>query len=148
MNKRELIAYRPAQLTDMAFIYRSILMGTFHGNRPAKGQKLDPKCPVDYFSSINQDTFMKEYHAYLDHLFSVPGNEIKIACLVEEPDVILGFSVFRSGVLHFVFVKPDWRHIRIGSDLIPADIKSVTGFTRVGDIIRRRKGWEFNPWAQ
>lgn len=147
MNKKDLITCRPGAHTDMAFIYRSTLMGTYHGNRPRKGQAVDPKCPVDYFSSINQDTFMEKYHDYLQQLFDRPGTEIKVACLVEEPDVILGFSVFCRGVLHFVFVKPDWRNIGIGRDLCPSDIQSVTGFTRVGDVIRRKKGWVFSPWA-
>lgn len=146
MEKRELITFRSAQKTDEAFIYRSILMGTFHGNRPAKGRSIDPKAPVDFFSSIDQDTFMKFYHLHLEHIFSRPNVTIGIACLVEDPDVILGFSVFEPEILHFVFVKPDWRKIGLATDLVPKSIKSVTGFTRVGEIIRRRKGLMFNPW--
>lgn len=147
MDKRQLIQYRSVQSTDMAFIYRSVLMGTYHGNKPPKGQKHDPRCPVDFFSSIDQDTFMKEYHGFLEGMFARPGTEIKIACLVEDPDVILGFSICHGSTINFVFVKPDWRRIGLATDLLPKEVTNVSGFTRVGDIIRRRKGWSFNPWS-
>lgn len=136
---------REAKATDMPFIFKSILMGTYHGNRPAKG-KNDSKCPVDFFSSIPQDVFMKEYHGYLEAKFSQTETEIKVACLVEDSDVILGFSVFHGSILDFVFVKPDWRRIGIATDLVPSRISGVSGFTRVGDVIRKKKGWVFNPW--
>lgn len=147
MEKRDLITFRPAQKSDEGFVYRSMLMGTYHGNRPAKGKSIDPKAPVDFFSSIDQDVFMKAYHIHLEKLFERPEVMIGIACLVSDPDVILGFSVFDPSVLHFVFVKPDWRRIGIATDLVPKSIKVVSGFTRVGDIIRKRKGLSFNPWS-
>lgn len=147
MTKKELVTQRDAEYTDMPFIYRSILMGTYHGNRPAKGMKIDSRYPVDFFSSIDQDTFMKEYHNFLELQFIREGTKIRIACLVEDNDVIVGFSVFLRETLHFVFVKPDWRRIGIANDLIPSEINNVSGFTRVGDIIRRKKQWNFNPWA-
>lgn len=142
----ESVIKREALPTDMAFIYRSILMGTYHGNKPAKGAKLDPKSPVDFFSSIPQDQFMASYHMFLDILLTRPTITISVACLNSDPDVILGFSVHEPGILHFVFVKPQWRRIGIATDLVPKDISVVTGFTRVGDIIRRKKAWAFNPW--
>jgi hypothetical protein len=122
-------------------------MGTYHGNRPAKNKKPDPKCPVDFFSSIDQDTFMREYHGFLEARFKQTDCNIQIACLKDEPDVILGFSVYHGDCLDFVFVKPDWRRIGIANSLVPENIKMVSGFTRVGDIIRRKRGWNFNPWS-
>lgn len=147
MNKKELITYRDVQPSDMSFIYRSVLMGTYHGNRSKKNNKDDFGCPIDFFSSINQDIFMKEYHNFLELQFIRPNTSIRVACLVEDNDVILGFSIYREKTLHFVFVKPDWRKIGIATDLVPNEIVSVSGFTRVGDIIRRKKQWSFNPWA-
>jgi GNAT superfamily N-acetyltransferase len=147
MEKRELVTTRDVRESDMPFIYRSILMGTYHGNRPAKGRKQDSKAPVDFFSSIDQDVFMREYHGFLEAKFALLETKIKIACLVENADVILGFSVYHSNALDFVFVKPDWRRIGIATDLVPKEITRVSGFTRVGDIIRRKKNWAFSPWS-
>lgn len=146
MENRESVITRSAEATDMSFIYRSILMGTYHGNKYGKGGKIDPKAPIDFFSSIPQDQFMASYHQFLDMLFKRPGLNISIACLSSDPDVILGFSVHEPRILHFVFVKPHWRKIGIATALVPKDINVVTGFTRVGDIIRRKKAWVFNPW--
>lgn len=142
----ESVITRTAQPTDMAFIYRSILMGTYHGNKYGKGGHTDPKAPVDFFSAIPQDQFMASYHQYLDIMFKRPGLTISVACLSSDPDVILGFSVYEPSILHFVFVKPHWRRIGIATQLVPKDTSIVTGFTRVGDIIRRKKAWAFNPW--
>lgn len=146
MENSESVIVRAAQQTDMAFIYRSILMGTYHGNKYGKGNHIDSKAPVDFFSSIPQDEFMASYHQYLDILFLRPNINISVACLSSDPDVILGFSVSEPQILHFVFVKPHWRRIGIATQLVPKDINVVTGFTRVGDIIRRKKSWAFNPW--
>lgn len=142
----ESVVTRVAQPTDMAFIYRSILMGTYHGNKYGKGGNIDSRAPIDFFSSIPQDQFMASYHQFLDVLFRRPDLNISVACLNSDPDVILGFSVSEPQTLHFVFVKPHWRRIGIATQLVPKDISVVTGFTRVGDIIRRKKGWGFNPW--
>lgn len=143
----EAVIKREVQPSDMPFIYRSILMGTYHGNKPGKGGKLDSRAPVDFFSSISQDTFMLAYHGFLEVLFARPAIKIDIAALQSNPDVILGFSVHEGSVLHFVFVKPDWRKIKIATSLVPEGITQVSGFTRVGDIIRRKKNWVFNPWS-
>lgn len=153
----ESIVVRGVAKTDMPFIYKSILLGTYHGNRYGKGGKSDSRAPVDYFSSIPQDVFMSKYHEYLDVLFTRPTAECRIACLNSDPDVILGFCVYEThpsmgpipqeSVLHFVFVKPQWRGIGIATQLVPKTVTTVTGFTRVGDIIRKKKNWFFNPWA-
>ncbi len=142
----ESIMFRLSSPSDMPFIYRSILMGTYHGNKYGKGNKVDPKAPIDFFSSISQDQFMASYHKFLESLFSRQSINVSVACLSSDSDVILGFSVYEPGILHFVFVKPHWRRIGIASALIPKDTNTVTGFTRVGDIIRRKKGLMFNPF--
>lgn len=147
MEKRDLIAFRLAEAGDIPFLFKSILMGTYHGNKYAKGRKQDPLAPTDFFGSIEQDTFMDSYHKFLEHLLSRPAVKVMVACLVEDKDVILGFSVVENHILHWAFVKPDWRGIGLAKDLIGDKIQTVSGFTRVGDIIRRKKGWSFNPWS-
>ncbi len=120
-------------------------MGAYHGNRPQKGVKEQPGASLDYIGSISQDDFMGCYHKYTEYL--LVKSSTFVACLKSDPDVILGYSVSEPGVLHWVFVKPDWRRIGIANDLIPKGIHTVTGFTRVGDIIRRHKNLKFNPFS-
>ncbi len=147
MDKNSLITFRPAAETDKSFIFRTVLLGTYHGNRYGKNPPHDVKAPIDFFSSIDQDTFMKGYHAHVETLLSRPQVFVRIACLVADPDVILGFSIIEQDKLHYVFVKPQWRKIGLAKDLVDLPITTVTGFTRVGDILRRKYGWKFNPWA-
>jgi len=141
------VKIRPAVSSDTAFIFKSWLMGQYHGNRPAKGVKQDPRYPIDYLGSIDQDTFMKEYHSFIELQLSRKGVNIQVACLSTDPDVVLGYSVSCGSTLIWVHVKPDWRNIGIGRDLIPKDIKEVSNLTRTGDAIRRKHNWAFNPWS-
>lgn len=145
MTKKELMVIRPVEASDLPFIYRSWLMGAYHGNRPKPGVKEQPGASLDYIGSIHQDDFMKSYHKYIEFLLGKASTQI--ACLKSDPDVILGYSVSEPGVLHWVFVKPDWRRIGICNDLLPKDIHTVTGFSRVGDVVRRHKSLKFNPFS-
>lgn len=146
MTKKDLIGFRAARASDLPFIYRTWLMGAYHGNRPLKGVKVPIGASLDYIGSINQDDFMKSYHKYLESLLTRNDLFIYVACLHSDPDVILGFSVFQPEVLHWVFVKKDWRRIGLCNDLVPKNIKTVTGFTRVGEVIRKHKNLTFNPF--
>lgn len=119
-------------------------MGAYHGNRPAKGIVVPMGASGDYLGSIDQDAFMKGYHDHIERLLQ--SSTVSVACLRSDPDVILGYSVSQPGILHWVFVKPDWRRLGIANNLIPKDTKTVTGFTRVGEIIRKRKLFKFNPF--
>lgn len=135
---------RKAEEGDISFIFRSWLMGAYHGNRPVKGVRIPLGAPGDYLGSIDQDAFMKGYHSHIERMLGV--SNVQVACLRDNPDVILGYSVFQPGVLHWVFVKPDWRRIGIAKDLVPEDITTVTGFSRVGEILRKKKKLPFNPF--
>lgn len=141
------VVFRPAVEGDLAFIFKSWLLGQYHGNRPAKGVKLTGKIPVDYMGSIEQDVFMKQYHKFIESLLLEPSVEVTVACLSTDPDVVIGYSVFKRDSLIWVHVKPDWRNIGIARDLIPKTIKTTSSLTRVGDIIRKKRGWTFNPWS-
>lgn len=145
MTKKELMTIRPAEPGDHAFIFRSWLMGAYHGNRAGKGVRVPVGAPGDYLGSIDQDAFMKGYHKYIESMLT--GATVSVACLRENPDVILGFSVSSGPVLHWVFVKPDWRKIGIARDLVPQYIETVTGFSRVGEVLRKKYNYKFNPFV-
>lgn len=134
---------RPGNVTDLPFIFKSWLLGQYHGNRPIKGFK-NSQAPLDYFSSIDQDTFMANYHKYIEMVLKVAS--VNVACLASDEDVVLGYSVIFNTTLVWVFVKPDWRKIGIAKSLVPDTIKVVGSITRVGDSIRRKRGWSFNPF--
>lgn len=116
MNKRDLIDYRQGLATDDPFIFSSWLNGLRYAN--------------DMFEQIDQEIYFKHYHQRIELILK--RSEVNIACLKDDPDVILGYSVVEPTILHWVFVKPAWRGIGLMRDLVPKDTKSVTHLTRVG----------------
>ena len=134
MNKSDLIAIRSVRPEDMNFIYASWLRGLYYGD--------------SVFSLVPKQIFMSNYHKVLDFLLKSNNTEITVACLKDDPEVILGYAVLSKNprTLHYVFVKKQWRSIGIAKGLIPGDINVATHFTKVGFSIMNKKGWTYNPF--
>lgn len=136
VEKSELIAVRDYQDSDKNFIFASWLRGLYYGD--------------SWYSQVPKKIFMDHYHPFVEALLAAPSTKISIACLKEDPDVILGYAVLNKDEtkLHWVFVKSSWRSIGIARSLVPKSIKTVTNLTKVGlSIIKNRNGVEFNPFA-
>lgn len=142
IEKKDLISirdYDPKQ--DHNFILATWLRGLYYGD--------------SWFSIIPKNLFMVNYHAALERLLSGPVT-IKVACLREEPNVILGYSVTRKlalgehvvGVLDWVFVKSAWRKIGIAKALVPSNVEACSHLTKSGLAIMRQKkpSMVFNPF--
>lgn len=74
---------------------------------------------------------------------------IKIACLKEDPDVILGYSVLSNDyqTIDWVFVKSAWRNKGIARSLLPLYPTSVTHLTKLGkELLPKFKDCVFNPF--
>lgn len=119
---------------DKNFILATWLRGLYYGD--------------SVFSNMRKSTFMSSYHAVIEHLLTKNANSIKVACLKDDPSVILGYAVLAQNdtTLHWAFTKKGWRSIGIIKDLLPNSIKYVTHLTKVGNSIVKSKGWEFNPF--
>lgn len=130
MQKRDIITIRAFQPADKSLIFSTWLKGLRYAN--------------DWFEQIDQDAYFKHYQHVVENYISRPSTEIRVACLIEDPDVILGYSVFEPGVLHWVFVKPLWRRIGLSRDLIPDDIHTFTHLTNIG--LKMKKDRIFNPF--
>ncbi len=132
MNKSELVTIREARPDDKSFIYSSWLKGLRFGNK--------------WFEAIDQDTYFQRYHDVIEALLSRPDTSVKVACLVEDPDVILGYSVYTGQTVHFVFVKRAWRGIGIARSLVPPDLTTVTHLTDSGKAILIKHHLKFDPF--
>lgn len=126
--------------TDKNFIFATMLKGLYYGN--------------EWFREIEKDTFMKHYHKIIETLLNYPGVTITVACLKEDKDVILGYSVSHwlqtssttgLNVLDFVFVKDRWRRIGIAKTLVPKDYEAVSHLTKQGKALKP-KNIPFNPF--
>jgi GNAT superfamily N-acetyltransferase len=67
--------------------------------------------------SIKKSIYFAEYYGVLDAIFECKQTKVLIACLPEETNVILGFLVGADKILHYIFVKEDFRRNGIGRSL-------------------------------
>lgn len=103
----------------------------------------------DYFRLADPTAYYTAYSLYLDRLLGGPSVAIRVAVLADAPDVLLGFSVSRPGILDYVFVQKDFRRIGIGANLIPDDAKAFTHVTKTWLTVWANKypKLKFNPFA-
>ncbi len=143
---KSLLLIRDYQASDHNFIYASWLNGLYYGNRWNPKVQRVRGAPLDFYSSIDKDTFMLNYHKVLDKLLSKPSVLITVAALKEDPEVAVGYAVTEKPVFHWIFVKEPWRKMGVGSMLVNlSDYDCYTHLTKVGWSTKPRH-WQFNPW--
>lgn len=135
-NFQGLFEVRPAKDSDKAFILATFLRGVYYGD--------------SWFSLIPKDIFMNNYKYIAEDLLSNPNTIVTIACLPEDPDVILGYSILGKYYqrLDWVYVKSAWRRKGIAKALVPKLPTEATHLTAVGKILMKKfPGLVFNPFA-
>ena len=71
-----------------------------------------------------------------------PATKVRIACLSNDPGIIIGYSVITGNCLHFVYVKADYRNKRIGSMLVPLSVETCSPvMTKIGRAIAVKRGF-------
>lgn len=126
-TKNDLYVTRNYRHDDKAFVLSTFLRGIYYGNT--------------FYSEIPKDIFMSHYHKILENHIQNPNVEIRVSCLKDDPEVVLGYSVLRNTntgkpILDFVFVKKAWRGIGICKSLTPTDLYAVTHLTKAGRAIK------------
>lgn len=94
---------------------------------------------------------MEHYHKVLEKFLDNPRVTITVACLKDDPAVILGYSVAHVSntgdqVLDWAFVKKAWRQIGIAKSLVPPNLKFVSHITKIGRAIKP-PGVVYNPFT-
>lgn len=135
MGAQESFIIRPYRHEDRNFIMSTCLRGLYYGNV--------------YLREIPKDVFMNCFHKVLDIILTNPASTINVACLSDDQNVILGYSVFRGQSLDWVFVKSAWRKIGIGRRLIPKNTTSYSQATKNGMSFFKSKlpSITYNPFA-
>ncbi len=135
MNSSELFEIRSFAEGDKSFIYSTYLRGKYHGD-------------FGGVKEIQKDVFMKNEHDILEHILERSTTKVAIACLKEDPSVIIGYAITSavSPVLYFVYVKAPFRRIGVAKLLIPQQIQVTTCLTRLGSSIAKEKGISYNPY--
>ena len=135
MSFRELYDIRDANNSDKNFILATFLRGVYYGD--------------SWFSMIPKDIFMNKYKVLAAKLVNDPKMVIKIACLPEDPDVILGYSIMSPDYQAVVwcFVKTAWRRKGIARSLLPQHPVAVTHLTALGkSLLNKFPNAVFNPF--
>lgn len=103
----------------------------------------------DFFKLIESSAYFSSYQEYIKKLLQRPQCIVRIACLTEDPDVILGFSVSEPDTLHYVWCEKDSRRkFGIARALTQFPFSTFTHLTNVGMSIWSKKFPEakFNPF--
>jgi hypothetical protein len=135
-DKRELIVIRPYKESDHNFILSTWLKGLRYGNQ--------------IYGLIDQKVYYEVYHKLIENILAAKGTEVNMACLKEDPDTILGYSVTRNNktILDWNFIKAAWRGIGIGKLLTPETVKIVTHVTKTGiSILKKHPEIIYNPFV-
>ncbi len=132
----DLIAIRRASIPDISFIYATCLPGIRHGGK--------------YFKCMPDSLFYKKYRKIIDGILQKPETFVNIACLKEDPDVILGYAIMEENrevglILHWVFTRPVWRNLGIAKLMLPKDILICTHMTGIGKSLKPRE-WVYDPF--
>lgn len=120
---------------DHHLIYATFLRGLYYGD--------------SWFSLIPKDIFMANYKLYIQALINSPSVVITIACLPDDPDVILGYSILSADyqTVVWVYVKSAWRKKGIGRALVPQHPTYVSHLTEVGkSLLSKINNPLFNPF--
>ena len=120
---------------DKNFVLATFLRGLYYGE--------------SFFSQVPKDVFMERYKRVAQALVNDDNVTIKIACLPEDEDVILGYSLHsRDGkTLYWCFVKAAWRRRGVAKALVPPNPNYVAHLTRLGQsLLYKLPNVEFNPF--
>ena len=126
----EIRDYKPE---DKSFIMATFLRGLYYGD--------------SWFSLIPKDIFMANYKLIAEAL--VNKCNIKVACLCEDKDIILGYSILSDDfqTIHFCFVKSAFRKQGIAKALLPQHPSTITHLTALGrSLLPKFKNAVFNPF--
>ncbi len=127
---------RDAKPEDQNFILASFLNGIYYGNT--------------LFNMIPKAIFMENYKEIANELYrNQLKTVVKVACLKDDEDVILGYSILSADYLtiHWVYVKEKFRHQGIGKSLVPLYPISVSHLTKLGiELLKKLPNTFYNPF--
>lgn len=94
--------------------------------------------------NLNRAKSMMNMHKRITEILAQPDTVIKVACLDDAADVILGYAIYQDKKLWWVYIKKAWREMGIAKKLIPQDITSCAFLTKIGKIVKP-KTWDVDP---
>lgn len=124
---------RDYTLDDKNFVMASFLRGLYYGD--------------SWFSQVPKDLFMDSYKHIIDGFLNTCI--VSVACLPEDPKIIIGYSIISRDceAIVWVYVKKRWRRKGVGKHLVPLHPAAVTHLSKLGkDLLEKLNGAVFNPF--
>lgn len=121
--------------SDRNFILATFLRGLYYGE--------------SWFSAIPKHIFMQNYKKIAEAILNSPNTIVKIACLKEDPNVILGYSILSAdySTIHWVYCKTVWRRRGVARSLCPAYPATVSHLSALGkQLMIKLPNTVFNPF--
>lgn len=84
------------------------------------------------------DSFFKEASEKISEILKAPETRVRMACLADDPDMLLGWAVLRNTHLEFVYVKLDYRRRGIGRLLTQGFKTFSEPQTRIGRSLAKK----------
>lgn len=79
-----------------------------------------------FFDRIPHDIYFTNYSLIVNSILNRAKTRVLIACLIDDEDVILGFSVHDHKAFHWIYIKPAWRAAGIAQALLPNPMPKYT----------------------
>jgi hypothetical protein len=134
MSRLSSLTNRPMTFADRSFVLATWLRGQRFGH--------------PYYTAIDKKSYYTNYSKYIESILSLHSTRVLVACLADEPDVIVGYAVYSSsGALHWVYTKKAWRNLGVARSLLPSPIRAFTGLTVQGAKLATALGAVFDPFA-
>lgn len=130
MNDQD-ITIRDPEAGDLNFILSTWLKAIYYGS--------------EYWNLVDQEAYFKNMEPFIKKLLI--KSTVKVACLSDDTDVVLGYSVYQNNSIHMIFVKKSYRKLGIGKMLYPEGIDTVSNLTTQGNAIRKKMNLKFDPFA-
>lgn len=125
---------RDVEPQDIQLILATFLRGLYYGH--------------PHLKLIPKQVFMNHYKNVARQLLFAPSTYTRVACLKEDPTIILGYAMTNGAqdTLHWVYVKSAWRRQGIAKALVPPTVTAVTHLSSTGLILLEKTDIVFNPF--
>ena len=135
---------RPAKESDKNLILSTFLKGLHYGS-------IDKECPSKtlFFGLIPANIFFSHYKRVIEALVNSNAIVITVACLPDDEDTVLGYSIVSNDgkTLFWVFVKNRWRKHGVAKSLVPNTVDCVAHFNLLGKTLMNKiPNVTFNPF--
>lgn len=69
-----------------------------------------------FAKGVPRETFFAQHHKVIERILE--RAEVRLAVLPDDPSVVFGWAVTEPGLVHYVYVKPDFRKYGIARALL------------------------------